>query len=296
MNDAARGAMPPLRTALKDFLADWQRDVAPAWQGVLAGLELDFDGIPEDGTLGPDDRIFPLRRGHGVEGVPEGSHVLRALDGVAPDDVRVVLIGQDPYPEIARATGRSFEPGDFSGWHAPQAKSFRRIEQGLVQHRHPDPAYVAEDAWDSVLARVDAGRVPLSTPKEQFDHWERQGVLFLNLGLTFSRFFKPIQEAHMALWRPVVEAVLTHLVQRPAGELAVVLWGGEAQDAFASMGVVKAAEAAGRQDKLATVKRRHPAFDRLRERDAHVPFLELPDAFTQVNDALVSLGGKPIPW
>ena len=297
MNDTARGTEPPLRGALEAFLSGWQDDVAPAWQGVLDGVRLPFDAVPADLTLGPADRIFPLRKGHGVADAPAGSHVLRALDGVAPADVRVVLVGQDPYPKFVRATGRSFEPGDFTGWHDRQAQSFQRIAQALVQHRQPDPRYVPEDTgWAVALGHLDAGRVTLDAPKALFDGWERQGVLFLNLGLTLSRFHKPTQLAHMALWQPVVRAILLHLALRPQGALVVVPWGGEAQDAVKAMGVVQAAQQAGRANHLAVVRRAHPAYDGEAGGDDTVPFLQLPDPFSQVNAALVSVGGKPIQW
>ena len=47
---------------------------------------------------------------------PEPENVLRFLNNDL-SNIKVVILGQDPYPEKGRATGRSFEVGDLHSWN-----------------------------------------------------------------------------------------------------------------------------------------------------------------------------------
>lgn len=65
---------------------------------------------------------------------PSRSNMFSSLAGVAPDEVRLVFVGQDPYPSRENATGRAFEvprtiePEDFP----PTLKSiFREYQNDL---------------------------------------------------------------------------------------------------------------------------------------------------------------------
>lgn len=293
--------MANLRNELLNFLEDWQRDVPVAWRQVLFGVSPDIESVPSHLTLEAGEQIYPLRKGHGDPRAPADSHVFRALDGLLPSEVRAVLIGQDPYPKIARATGRSFEQGDLYSWDGNVAKSLRRMLQTLVQHRMPSDDYVANDSeWEKVLSKISNERLTIEPPRALFDHWQTAGVLCLNLGLTLSRFDRPgtpaadrVQPAHMALWQPVVREILVHLARRTDRELLVVLWGKKAQDAFAQMGV---GSAAGRMGKLAVVMRSHPSANGPSGNAGASPFLKLDDPFTQANKALLSIGAAPITW
>ncbi|HEU0135333.1 MAG TPA: hypothetical protein VFR28_10960, partial [Allosphingosinicella sp.] len=103
---------------LKDFmgeaLADWERDLSAPWRGFLDPVALDFEAM--GGTLRIDDPslLRPQRKrpGHRA-GDP---HIFRAFNHIEPERVRVLVIGQDPYPSPGQATGRAFEDGLFDAW------------------------------------------------------------------------------------------------------------------------------------------------------------------------------------
>lgn len=296
--------MANLRGALRTFLTDWRSDVAGPWNAVLANVAPDFEAVTAHLTLKTNEVIYPLRKGHGDNRAPAGSHVFRALDELPPDAVRAVLLGQDPYPKLARATGRSFEQGDLDGWDGPVAQSLQRMVQALAQFRQPDPQYVANDsAWKSVQAKILVGNPRIEKPRALFDAWQTAGVLCLNLGLTLSRFDAKetpvadrVQPAHMAMWKPVVRAILLHLVRRQGRELLVVLWGDKAQKAYDSMGVEAAAAAAGNGARLVVVRRPHPSADGPKVDPGASPFLRLEEPYTQANNALEGIGSKRIAW
>ncbi len=288
--------MTQLRSAIGTFLTDWLDDVPAAWRAALAGAEPDIGAVDESLTLDADEVIFPLRKQHDDPRAPAGSHVLRALD-IDPHAVRAVLVGQDPYPRMSRATGRSFDQGDLEQWSGNVSESLRRMVQSLAQFRQPAPTYVAHDrAWRDVRERIHTGLPVIEHPRALFDRWETAGVLCLNLGLTFSRFEKATQEAHMRVWKPVVEAILVHLASRQDRELLIILWGARAQDAFDDMGVMKAARAVGSGGRVVVVRRSHPGADGPSGDRGASPFLRLDDAYTQANEALARIGAAPIDW
>ena len=118
----------------------------PAWAAVAAGLDARSAWRPcsdcvevrsGDRPIAPDDPF-------------------RALRLVAPDEVKVVVIGQDPYPTAGHADGLAFSAGQ---WQAALAA---RIFEVLAADR---PARFRRPSW-------------------KLDAWARQGVLLLNPVLT----------------------------------------------------------------------------------------------------------------
>lgn len=138
--------------------------------------------------------------------VPHPDHVFRALQ-VAPEDVRVVLVGQDPYPNASHAMGLSFSvPRGVS----PLPASARNIRTELAS---------------------DLG---ISLP-EHFEllRWVDQGVLLLNRHLT-SAVRAP--GAHQSLgWAVVTDALIDVAVANTPGAVAII-WGNQAATLIPRLG------------------------------------------------------------
>lgn len=120
-----------------------------------------------------------------------------ALDAAAPDDVRVVILGQDPYPTPGHANGLAFsvEPDV-----RPLPRSLKNIYAEL---------------------ETDLG---ISRPNGDLSDWARQGVLLMNTALSVPA---GAANAHQKLgWDKLVHQVLDRVSQRPT---AFVLWGNTAQ-------------------------------------------------------------------
>ena len=287
--------MPSLRSAMRAFLEDWEQDVAPAWRDLLTGVRPAFEDIDSDLEVA-DDPIFPGRKGREPEGAPDGSHVFRALDGIDPADVRAVVLGQDPYPRISRATGRAFEQGDLPSWTEGRvAASLRRILQLIVHLRTGNEGYRQSDGWRRLSTDLRRGEVELEDPRAMFDGWQGRGVLFLNTGLTLTRYEPgghPHQlTGHIPLWAPVVGAICRRLAERPDIPVVFLSWGSKARQFLASTGILESRNRPVRvsEDLESTdvVDRDHPATAR---------FLRTPNLFTETNEKLVGLGSDPIEW
>lgn len=146
----------------------------------------------------------------------------RALRFAAPDEVRVVILGQDPYPTAGHADGLAFSAG------RGRPRSLARIFDVLAQDR---PGWQPPAAW-------------------QLDAWARQGVLLLNPTLTIEigAIGSHMECGWQALTSEIVE-VLCRFDDPPV----FMLWGGKAQAFFA-----QACPAGASPTVLAT---RHPSND-----------------------------------
>jgi len=279
-----------LHEAMREILSGWRDDLEPAWRAVLGDVEPAHDAIDAALVLEAWEPVFPARRGRAYPGAPKGAHMLRAFDGIAPEDVRVVILGQDPYPCAAFATGRAFEAGNVARWRELEkmfSKSIRTWLQLVAAARTGDLSYAGSVAdWDRLIADIEAGRTDIEPAAEMMDPWVRQGVLLLNSSFTLSRFRvegDPHQvDGHLPLWRPVVAAVLGHLAARGTPTVFMA-FGDQAAAALAAAGI-----ADGIHGSTAAILREHPA------RAEAVLALENP--FLACNRALAALGAPPIRW
>ena len=281
----------PLDQAMREILAGWRGDLDPAWQAVVAGVEPGFDRVDPALTLEPWEPVFPARRGRVYPGAPKGAHILHAFDGIAPERVRVVILGQDPYPCAAFATGRAFEAGNVARWRELEkmfSKSIRTWMQLVAAARTGDAGYARSvDDWQRLIADIEANRIDLEPAAEIADRWVGQGVLLLNSSFTLSRFQvvgDPHQvRGHLPLWRPVLVTILRHLAARGT-PLVFMGFGGQAADALAEAGITEAEAPSG----VVCIVREHPAFAE--------KVLALENPFVACNRALVALGTEPVAW
>ena len=133
--------------------------------------------------------------------LPPREEIFAALEAAQPDDVRVVILGQDPYPTPGHAHGLAFSA---RAGTRPVPRSLANIFREM---------------------RDDIGEAP-SEPDLRF--WAAQGVLLLNTALTVR---EGAAGSHARLgWQRLTEEVLAHLAGEPR---AYLLWGAHAQKAAA---------------------------------------------------------------
>ncbi len=229
-----------LRDHMQEVLAGWPAGAPEPWQATFVGTALNFGSrsleIPHNGVAHP--AYPPLQAGN------DERHLFRTFHRINPDQVRVVVIGQDPYPESPRATGRAFEDG---AAHALGiAESLKRLLQSALTAM--DPALQADQnrvGWNLIREQVEEHLHDQAAVEHYFDGLTEQRVLFLNAAWTFTEIeWHPdagerkrrrdrVQNAHRALWRPVTERVIARLAVRN-GPPVFLLFGREAQKCFSS--------------------------------------------------------------
>ncbi|WP_297977596.1 uracil-DNA glycosylase [uncultured Amaricoccus sp.] len=168
--------------------------IPPAWADALAAVA---PGIAAE-VAAVEARVAAARAA-GTPVAPADADVWRALALTPPEAVRVVLLGQDPYPPPGHADGLAFSVRPGIAPPRSLANVFRELQ-------------------------ADLGLPP---PRSgSLEPWARQGVLLLNTALTVE---EGAANAHAGWgWTPVTEAVIDAVSARP--EPAVfLLWGRRAQ-------------------------------------------------------------------
>jgi uracil-DNA glycosylase len=162
----------------------------PGWERALRPAEPQFAAVAEE---------MRDRRGRGDHILPAPADVLRAFRQPF-EDVRVLIIGQDPYPTPGHPIGMSFA---VAADVRPLPRSLANIFKEL---------------------QSDLGIPP--SPHGDLTHWARQGVLMLNRVLTVEA---GAPASHRGIgWEAVTETAVRALAEsgRP---LVAILWGAQAR-------------------------------------------------------------------
>lgn len=131
---------------------------------------------------------------------PSGANILRAFTQPL-DDVRVLIVGQDPYPTPGHAVGLSFSV-------APDIRPIPRSLSNIYRELIDD--------------------LGVSTPSNgDLSPWAERGVLLLNRVLTV-QLGQPGSHRGKG-WEQITQATITALADRTDQPLVAILWGKDAQ-------------------------------------------------------------------
>lgn len=165
--------------------------MAPDWAEAMA---------PVEGEIRAMGEFLRAEIDAGHEYLPAGDLILRAFTS-AMADVRVLIVGQDPYPTPGHAVGLSFSV----------ERSVRPLPRSLTN------IYKELEA--------DLGIPPAATG--DLTSWQQAGVMLLNRVLTV----RPDAAAsHRGKgWEAITSHAITQLTAR-GGPLVAILWGRQAQE------------------------------------------------------------------
>lgn len=138
---------------------------------------------------------------------PQIKDIFKAFTLCKLHDLKVVIIGQDPYPDLLegkpRATGIAFAnpKGTPQKSYSP---SLDVLMESVIDYTLPHGSVIFDPS---------------------LENWEKQGVLLLNAALscTLGRI-----GSHALMWRPFMRSLLTNLSNYDTG-IVYVLMGAEAQ-------------------------------------------------------------------
>lgn len=144
-------------------------------------------------------RYLHKEKDEGRKIYPPGSLIFRAFDLTPVDQVKVVILGQDPYHEYGQAMGLSFSVPD----NVPAPPSLKNIFREI----------------EDELGIKMSGRPNLES-------WARQGVLLLNSILTVR---SGEAASHRGIgWQQFTDAVIRYLSDNREG-IVFLLWGNYAR-------------------------------------------------------------------
>ncbi|BEI34606.1 uracil-DNA glycosylase [Polynucleobacter sp. HIN6] len=139
---------------------------------------------------------------HGDAIRPDRERIFNALHLTPVNQVKVVILGQDPYHSPGLAQGLAFSvPKDIQLQSKQFPSSLRNINKALMLEG---------------LGSLSNG---------DLTHWAKQGVLLLNTALSV-RLSEANSHAQLG-WKPFVIEIIQKLSQQP--NIVWMLWGGHAQ-------------------------------------------------------------------
>ena len=179
--------------------------VAPDWAEALA---------PVDENIAAMGRFLREELAAGRPYLPHGDHILRAFERPL-SSVKVLVVGQDPYPTPGHPVGLSFSV----------ARDVRPLPPSLAniyQELHTDLG----------LPKAEHGDLTA---------WADQGVMLLNRVLTV----RPREaNSHRGRgWEAVTEQAI-HVLAARGGPLTAILWGRDAQSLKPMLGPIPWVESA----------------------------------------------------
>lgn len=140
--------------------------------------------------------------------------IFKALTLFKPKETRILIIGQDPYPNQKRAHGLAFSFGDNS---KPADDSLLNIYKAIEECKRANNVKIEKKIteWDTNLEKW------ATTNK----------VLLLNTALTYNK--KDKKENRIADWKPFINEIILNLLKVKKGrKLVVFLWGDDARKLF----------------------------------------------------------------
>ena len=168
--------------------------VAPGWRALVDGF---FAGQAGQGLLG----FLQQRLDAGAVVFPP--QPLRALQLTPPDEVRVVILGQDPYHGRGQAEGLAFSVAPGVAFPPSLRNIFKELQRDLGT---PPPAF--------------------PQPGGSLVKWAQKGILLLNTCLTVEEG-QPASHSGKG-WELLTDAVIRQVSQE-AQPAVFMLWGAHAQ-------------------------------------------------------------------
>ncbi len=131
---------------------------------------------------------------------PAGNEIFRAFDLCPPSKVKVVILGQDPYPTKGHAHGLCFSVND----------KVKPLPKSLV----------------NIFKELESDLSVQAPSNGDLSNWAQQGVLLINNVLTVK---EGMPDSHSGKgWEKFTDAAIQQLAKSRL-ELVYVLWGAKAQ-------------------------------------------------------------------
>jgi len=185
---------------------------------------------------------------------------LEAFHRVSPQDIRAIVMGQDPYPQPQLATGLAFDTAGRT-----LSNSLNKIVK-VLEMRPNDPLH-------QVSRNFKGDLLP----------WTKEGVLLLNASYTFhgeDQTDRSRSGYGVTIWNPLNRAVLRHVNSK---RIPILLLGSKAKKHESYVGSSNYA-----------IVTSHPVIEGSRAGSLDV--FSKSDAFGRANDWLRSEGKAPINW
>jgi len=137
-------------------------------------------------------------------------------------DIKVVILGQDPYPQKGVATGRAFEVGGLNKWTDKfRQVSLKNIVRLLYKNYNDIENYEDIKKFSEIKPVIENSKFKILPPNELFENWENQGVLLLNATFTL---LPGKSNSHEKIWANFSDELIKYISQEN-NNISWFLWG-----------------------------------------------------------------------
>jgi uracil-DNA glycosylase len=162
-----------------------------------------------------------------TEYTPKAENILNFLKVPLPE-TKVVILGQDPYPQKGVATGRAFEVGTLQSWNNKfsniSLKNIIRAIYFAYNNQYLKYSEIKDEIGKSFLVKP---------PDELFIQWEKQGVLLLNTSFT-CEIGK--SNSHEKYWNSFTNLLLEYIAKANT-DIIWFLWGNNAKSIVSDINI-----------------------------------------------------------
>lgn len=221
-----------------------------------------FEQLPKDVVTQAKNLLEQVETMRQSETIyPSQDNILNALALTAPSDVRVVILGQDPYHGPGQAMGLSFS--------VPEGQKLPPSLRNIYKEMAADLGCTAPISGD-------------------LTSWAQQGVLLLNTTLTVREH---AANSHAKLgWKTLTDATVRLCLQLEQ-PVVFLTWGRHAIDM-----VEAAREAAGTTTNKFFLASTHPSPLSATRAAGELPAFMGSRPFSRTNELLTQHGAAPINW
>lgn len=167
------------------------------------------------------EELLEIERQIGSNITPSAYFALRFLEQDI-DEIKVAIIGQDPYPQVGVATGRAFEVGGLKSWNDTfRQSSLKNIVRLLYKNYNYINDYQDIPKYNYIKSKIKNEEFKILPPDELFKNWESQGVLLLNSTYTL---IPGKSNSHEKIWSKFSDEVIKYISTRNEN-IKWFLWG-----------------------------------------------------------------------
>lgn len=199
-----------------EFLNQIKKEIHPSWENFINDKEVlkELDKIEEE---------------IGTNYYPKTKDVLKFLK-TDLNNVKCVIVGLDPYREKTKdnepfATGRSFEVNGYNSWMEKTRKSSLT---NILKAIYLSATNKKSTKVEEVRKEIANNNFNILPPNELFDNLEKQGVLFLNYGLTVD---KNKSGSHLLYWQKF-SLMLSKYILKNTKDVKWMLWSNDVQKLY----------------------------------------------------------------
>ena len=141
---------------------------------------------------------------------------------ITPKEVKVLILGQDPYPDSKKAQGFAFSVSNsYTKEHD--------IDDSLLNIFKAIKVYQYKEKEKLIKYFCDISNEEISW-ETSLKKWAKGGILLLNTALTHEN--KDTIETHRNAWEPFIKEVIKKIMASEDNKTVIFLWGKKAQETF----------------------------------------------------------------